>query len=267
MIQMLISHSYTAISWRLCRLSPAVCSKQTTSSSRRNHSTADSPVRLHLLLNKLLIFILMALFSNAVSAQNTNDMENKFIISANGKNMTATFADNSSATAFRSLLAEAPLVVEMSDYGNFEKVGPLGHNLPSNDTRITTQAGDVILYLGNYITIYYDTNTWSFTRLGRIDGNPTRESILSILGSGNVNVTFSLADASAGIQSTENDEQALNVHVSGRNLCIDGTPGDVIIYNAEGKCVYHGSDTQISLPSPGIYLITDGKKKVKIMVQ
>ena len=60
----------------------------------------------------------------------------------------------------------------MADYGGFEKVGALGTELTRNDRQITTQPGDVILYQGNQITIYYGTNSWSFTRLATID-DPT----------------------------------------------------------------------------------------------
>lgn len=74
-------------------------------------------------------------------------------------------------------------------YGNFEKVGPLPFELPRNDETITTEPGDIILYQGNQITIYYDENTWNFTRLAKID-NVTREELLDVLGSGDVTVTF-----------------------------------------------------------------------------
>ena len=77
----------------------------------------------------------------------------------------------------------------MEDYGGFEKVGPLGTTLTRNDESITTQPGDVILYQGNQITIYYGTNTWSFTRLATID-DPT--DLQARLGEGTVSVTFSL---------------------------------------------------------------------------
>ena len=104
--------------------------------------------------------------------------------------LSAAFEDNSSAEEFRELLAQGPVTVEMEDYGGFEKVGPLGATLTRNDTQITTEPGDVILYQGNQITIYYGTNTWSFTRLARID-NPT--GLQEKLGDGTVAVTFSLA--------------------------------------------------------------------------
>ena len=112
-------------------------------------------------------------------------------ITVNGTTLTATLANNSSAEAFRELLASGPRTIQMSDYGNFEKVGPLGQSLPTNNQQITTEAGDIILYQGNQITIYYDRNSWNFTRLGKING-VTSQQLRDILGSGDVSVTFSL---------------------------------------------------------------------------
>ena len=112
-------------------------------------------------------------------------------ITANGTTFTATFEDNSSAEAFAALLQEGPLTLALYDYGDFEKVGSIGMSLPTNDERITTQPGDVILYQGDQITVYYDTNAWSFTRLAHIDG-ASREDLLAALGRGDVEVTFSL---------------------------------------------------------------------------
>ena len=103
--------------------------------------------------------------------------------------LLATFEDNPSAEAFQELLSQGPVTVEMSDYGGFEKVGPLGTTLTRSDRQITTQPGDVILYQGNQITIYYGTNSWSFTRLARIN-DPT--DLREKLGDGTVSITFSL---------------------------------------------------------------------------
>ena len=105
--------------------------------------------------------------------------------------LSATLADNSSATAFYQLLEKEPVTVDMHDYGSFEKVGPLGTTLPSNDTQINTEAGDIILYQGNQITIYYDTNSWNFTRLGKVDGKSQAE-LKQILGKGNVTAVFDI---------------------------------------------------------------------------
>ena len=110
-------------------------------------------------------------------------------ITIGDQELLAAFADNSSAEEFRELLAQGPLTIEMEDYGGFEKVGPLGTTLTRNDTRITTEPGDVILYQGNQITIYYGTNSWSFTRLARID-DPS--GLQEVLGEDTVSVTFSL---------------------------------------------------------------------------
>ena len=107
--------------------------------------------------------------------------------------LTATLADNSSATAFYQLLKKGPLTVKMTDYGSFEKVGSLGTSLPRNDTQITTTAGDIILYQGNQITIYYDTNSWNFTRLGKVDG-VTQAELKKILGKGDVTAVFNIIE-------------------------------------------------------------------------
>ena len=120
------------------------------------------------------------------------------ITSDSGKSeLTATLVDNSSATAFYELLKKGPVTIKMTDYGNFEKVGPLGTKLPRNDTQITTQAGDIILYQGNQITIYYDTNSWNFTRLGKVVSTSstttiTQAELKKILGKGDVTAVFNI---------------------------------------------------------------------------
>ena len=111
------------------------------------------------------------------------------VIEANGHIFYADLEDNSSAEAFTEKLSREPLELELHDYGNFEKVGDLPWELPRNDESITTVPGDVILYLGKEITIYYDQNTWDFTRLARI-GNTSKEELLSVFGDGNVTVRF-----------------------------------------------------------------------------
>ena len=111
-------------------------------------------------------------------------------ITVGDQELLATFADNISAEEFRGLLSQGPVTISMEDYGGFEKVGPLGTTLTRNDTRITTQPGDVVLYQGNQITIYYGTNTWNFTRLAKINDST---DLQAKLGTGTVQVTFSLA--------------------------------------------------------------------------
>lgn len=101
-----------------------------------------------------------------------------------------SLAENSSAKALLELLEKGDLTIDMEDYGEFEKVGDLGATLPTNDERITTSAGDVILYLGRHIVLYYDTNTWNFTRLGKVRGK-SQKALKQLLGNAGVTVTFS----------------------------------------------------------------------------
>ena len=111
---------------------------------------------------------------------------------------TATLEDNPSVTAWAELLSKGPLTVDMHDYGGFEKVGGIGTTLPQSNRQITTRPGDIILYQGNSITIYYGENSWNFTLLGHIDG-VTDAQLREVLKAGgeDIRVTFSLEDPTA----------------------------------------------------------------------
>ena len=117
--------------------------------------------------------------------QNNNEenMSNSTIkISVNGTTLTATLKDNVSTRALVNLLKEG-----------MEKVGPIGTTLPQCNERLTTQPGDLILYLGQYFVIYYAPNTYSLTPLGKID-NTSGDELIRILGNGDVTVTISLSE-------------------------------------------------------------------------
>ena len=111
-------------------------------------------------------------------------------VTVNNQILEIKLENNSSAEAMLEKLKDADVIIAMHDYGIFEIVGSLGFSLPRNDTSITTIPGDVILYQGNQITIYYDENTWTFTKLGHID--ITQSELKTILGNGDVEVIFSL---------------------------------------------------------------------------
>ncbi len=125
------------------------------------------------------------------AAENEKTEENIMYIKIGDNILTAELADNSSVNALKEMLAEGSITIEMSDYANFEKVGDIGKSLPRNDEQITTEAGDLILYQGNSFVIYYDTNSWNFTRLGKIK-DISADELRSILGDGDVTVTLSL---------------------------------------------------------------------------
>ena len=102
---------------------------------------------------------------------------------------SATLEENEAVSGLVEMMRESPVVIQMSDYSGFEKVGPLGTSLPTSNSQTTTQAGDIVLYNGNQIVIFYGSNFWSYTRLGHIDNLTGWEEAL---GSGDVTVTFSL---------------------------------------------------------------------------
>lgn len=130
------------------------------------------------------------------AAQATALQGDQLYLTVGKTTFVAEFADNSSAEALKDLLSDTPLTLQPHDYGNFEKVGNLGHNLPRNDEPITTEAGDLILYQGNQFSIYYAENSWNFTRLGKIQ-NVTSDELKAALGSGDVTVTLSLTSPAA----------------------------------------------------------------------
>lgn len=153
-------------------------------------------------MNKIVILILILIlvfliFKNIDKEKINNDIENeeysnmKIKLEINNYELTATLVDNSSTQALIEKLKENDITINMNDYGNMEKVGQLDFSLPRNDQNITTESGDLILYQGNNFVIYYDTNNWSLTKLGKID-NIDKQQLKNILGSGSVVVTLSL---------------------------------------------------------------------------
>ena len=118
-------------------------------------------------------------------------MDRKMIVEVGGKHFTATLEDNKAAETLAEMMQEDPVTIQMSDHGGFEKVGDLGTDLPTSNRQTTTQAGDIVLYQGNQIVIFYGSNSWSYTRLGRIDDLTGWETAP---GDGDVTVTFALEE-------------------------------------------------------------------------
>ena len=125
--------------------------------------------------------------------QNNNEMTTTLYLSIGGVTKSATLVSNSSTEAFVAQLQKGDITYEAHDYGDFEKVGALGYTFPQNNEQINTEPGDLILYQGSNLCIYYDTNSWNFTRIGKLD-NMTQADIKAWVkaGGGNVNVTLSL---------------------------------------------------------------------------
>lgn len=129
---------------------------------------------------------------DAHSASEGEQTAMKMQVEVNGKTFTATMENNAAVDALVDKMKAGPITIQMSDYAGFEKVGALGQNLPTSDRQTTTRAGDIVLYQGNQIVIFYGSNAWSYTRLGKIDD---LTGWAEALGSGDVSVTFSLAAA------------------------------------------------------------------------
>lgn len=116
----------------------------------------------------------------------------RMIVEVNGEEFTATLCENRAAAELVRMMENQPVEIEMRDYGGFEKVGSLGRSLPADNRQITTQAGDIVLYQGNQIVMFYGSNTWSYTQLAHIDDLTGWYEAIS--GRNNVTVIFSVKD-------------------------------------------------------------------------
>jgi len=146
----------------------------------------------------MMVFALSACASgveskNSNSNSVTGEKNMKITITINGTTMNAVLNDNSSSRALYELLQNGSITINMRDYGGMEKVGNLPKSLPRNDTPTDTDAGDLILYQGRAFVIYYDTNSWDFTPLGKIEG-VSKSELKKILGSGSVTTILAIGE-------------------------------------------------------------------------
>ena len=125
---------------------------------------------------------------SAVVSKGTEDMKLK--ISVNGTELTATLANSTATKELAEKLKAEPVTLTLNEYGGFEKVGDLPWSLTQADESTVTEAGDIMLYQGDQITIFYNSNSWSYTKLGHID-NITGEELAKLFGDGNITVTLS----------------------------------------------------------------------------
>ena len=120
--------------------------------------------------------------------EGNEDMKMK--ISVGGTELTASLADTAAAKELAEKLKEGPVTVTLNEYGGFEKVGKLPWTLTRSDESTVTGAGDIMLYQGDQMTIFYNSNSWSYTKLGHID-NKTQEELAELFGEGDITVTLS----------------------------------------------------------------------------
>lgn len=118
--------------------------------------------------------------------------ENIMYLHIGVRTFTATLVENAATEALIELLEENPITIDMRDFGGIEKVGSLGTNLPTSNEQISTNYGDIMLFQGNQLVIFYDSHAWSYTRIGRIN-DVIQEDLIGVLGSGDVTITLSLS--------------------------------------------------------------------------
>lgn len=113
--------------------------------------------------------------------------EMKMNVQIGDYNFTATLENNAAVEELLDMMKEGPVTIQMDDYSGFEKVGPLGRSLTTSNSQTTTSAGDIVLYNGNNIVMFYGSNSWSYTRIGKIEDLSDWEKAL---GSGSITAVF-----------------------------------------------------------------------------
>ena len=192
-------------------------------------------------MRQILLFITAMLLcccssNNEVKAQT---MKQKMYITINGQTQSVTLVENAATKTLVEKLQQAPVTVTLNSSGGFEIWGALGFSLPTSNQQITAQPGDVILYSGSNICIFYGSNSWSYTRLGKIDGLSESELRTFLkAGESNISVTLSLTSNMTAIKS----------------LTTEPSPkGEDSLYSLNGQ--------RVTNPSHGIY-IKNGKKVI-----
>lgn len=137
----------------------------------------------------VLVMVGLCLFINKpIYRKNIKKKEREaMLLEVNGYTFEVELENNTSAKALKEYVSKEKRTLSLDDYGNFEKVGNLGITLPRNDETITTKEGDLILYSGNKLCLYYNQNTWDFTKLGHIKDTT---HLKEVLGKGSVQVTL-----------------------------------------------------------------------------
>lgn len=187
------------------------------------------------------LIIMLAMFmcgctdgNDEALAQTT--MSTKMYITIDGVSQTVTLSDNAATQALVAKLQQGPVAVTLNSSGGFEIWGALGFSLPTSNEQITAQPGDVILYNGSNICLFYGSNSWSYTRLGHIDGLSQSELRTFLkAGESNIGVTLSLSPMTTAISQ----------------VLIDDNDSQNAYYNLSGQ--------KVTNPSHGIY-IKNGKK-------
>lgn len=185
---------------------------------------------IHRILTAAVALLVMSCSSGEAQAQlaNSSTMTQKMYITIDGRTESATLIDNSATQALVGKLQKSPITVTLSSSGGFEIWGALGFSLPTSNEHIKAQPGDVILYSGSNICIFYGTNSWSYTRLGHIDGLSESE-LRTFLHAGetDISVTLSLSQPT-GINDVRANKDLSRAYTLQGTLAQEHTKGIII---------------------------------------
>ena len=191
-------------------------------------------MRQMMMLLAAMLFVSCSSEENEVMAQTRQE---KLYITIDGMTKTATMVDNAATQELVARLQQAPVTVTLNSSGGFEIWGAVGFSLPTSNEQVNAQPGDIVLYNGSNICMFYGTNSWSYTHLGHIDG--LSESQLRTFlkaGESNISVTLSLSSGTTAINGVRSAAAKTGTY-----------------YSLNGQ--------QVNSPSKGIY-IRNGKKVI-----
>jgi hypothetical protein len=172
-------------------------------------------------MKRLLMILTVMLFATTIMAQ-------KMYITIDGRTEAVTLVNNSATQALVAKLQEAPVTVTLNSSGGFEIWGALGFSLPTSNEQINVQPGDIVLYNGSNICMFYGTNSWSYTRLGKIDGLSESELHTFLkAGKSNISVTLSLSNTT-DISSVKSEEIRVKSFTLNGTLAQAGHKGIII---------------------------------------
>lgn len=128
---------------------------------------------------------------DAAEPDSESPSEQGLTLSVDGTTLEVSWEDNETVRELMDCAAEGSITVNTSLYGGFEQVGSLPRQFSRNDVQMTTAPGDIVLYSGDQLVLFFGSNSWSYTKLGHID-SLTTEELTGLLGGSSAEVEISL---------------------------------------------------------------------------
>lgn len=119
------------------------------------------------------------------------DRKNNMKLEINEYEFLIDMEENQAVDQLKEMVRSGPVEIQMEDYAGSEKAGSLGTMLPREDVQMTTDPGDMVLYNGNQIVIFYGHNSWSYTKLGHVND---LSSWQKALGSGDITMMLKMEE-------------------------------------------------------------------------